>query len=132
MAASVGAKGSPGRTAGTNDMTARIIGILFLIAALAAAGFEVAAWIISGTYMPVTLGGLWYEAHRASLNAFQAGVQRYIAPWLWDYGIQWLLLWPAWAVLGVPGAILLWWGLWRRKRPRRRFFRRRKGKIHLG
>ncbi len=106
-------------------MIIRIIGALFILAALAAAGVEVVQWISSGTYKPVTLGGVWYMIHRASLNASQAGIQRYVAPWLWDPIITWILVQPAWAITGPPGAVLLWLGRPRKKRRRRAFFRRK-------
>ena len=105
-------------------MITRIIGALLILAALAAAGVELAQWISSGTYKSVTLGGLWYMVHRASLNASQAGIQRYVAPWLWDPGIVWLLVQPAWAITGLPGAVLLWLGRPKKKRRRRNLFRR--------
>ena len=104
-------------------MIARIIGVLLIIGALVAAGFEIAGWASNSAYKFVTLGGLWAEIHRASLNAAQAGVQRYVAPWLWDPIIVWVLLQPAWATLGVPGILFLWLG-WPRKKRRRRRFRR--------
>ncbi len=104
-------------------MITRIIGALLILAALAAAGVELVQWISSGTYKSVTLGGVWYEVHRASLNASQAGIQRYVAPWLWDPVIMWVLVQPAWATAGLPGAVLLWLGRPKKKRRRRSRFR---------
>jgi hypothetical protein len=102
-------------------MVIRIIGILFIIGALLAAGFEVAGWASSGSYKSITLGGLWYEIHRSSLNGAQAGVQRYLAPWLWDPIIIWILVRPVWLIAGVPGLLLTWLG-WPRKTKRRKRF----------
>jgi len=86
----------------------RIIGTLLLLAAVAAAGYEALAALQSGGWRPIALGELWYKLHSASLNGAQAGIQRYIAPWLWEPVITTVLLWPGWAVFGVPGAALLW------------------------
>ena len=99
-------------------MVLRVIGALFILAALVAAGMELVQWFSSGTYKPMTLGGLWYMFHRASLNASQAVIQRYIAPWLWDPTITWVLIQPVWATAGLPGAVLVWLG-WRKKKNRR-------------
>ena len=104
-------------------MIARIIGLLLIIGALVAAGFEIAGWASSGTYKFVTLGDVWYATHRASLNTAQAVVQRYLTPWLWDPAVVWLLVKLAWTTLGVPGILLLWLG-WPRKKRRPRRFRR--------
>ena len=103
-------------------MIVRIIGALLVIGALTAAGFEIAGWASSGKYAFITLGDIWYATHKASLNTSQAVVQRYVAPWLWDPAIMWVLLRPAWASVGLPGLLLLWLGR-RRKKGKRRFRR---------
>lgn len=104
-------------------MITRIIGALLILAALVAAGIEVAQWISTGAYKPITLGGVWYDVHRASLNASQAGIQRYVAPWLWDPVIVWVLVKPAWTTVGLPGLLLLWLGRPKKRRRRARRFR---------
>ena len=48
----------PAPTAGTKNMITRIIGILLIIGALVAAGFEIAGFASSGAYKPITLGDL--------------------------------------------------------------------------
>jgi hypothetical protein len=101
-------------------MIIRIIGTMLILAALTAAGIELFQWYSTGAYKPVTLGGVWYMVHRASLNAAQAGIQRYVAPWLWDPIIIWVLVQPVWATAGLPGAGLLWLGWPRKKRRHRR------------
>ncbi len=96
----------------------RLIGWLFLVLAVAAAGQEIIAAVDAGAWRAVALGELWYRLHGASLNAAQAGIQRNIAPWLWEPVITTVLLWPAWAVFAVPGGVLAW--ACRRRRRRRR------------
>ncbi|MDH3241154.1 MAG: hypothetical protein OEO83_10860 [Alphaproteobacteria bacterium] len=100
-------------------MITRTIGILLVLAALIAAGVEIYDWRTTGTYKPLSTGEIWYKTHRASLNGAQAATQRYLAPWLWDPPMVWLLRQPAWAVAGVPGILLLLIGLSRRKKRRK-------------
>jgi hypothetical protein len=97
-------------------MILRTIGILLVLAALIAAGYEIYNWRATGTYKPLTTGEIWYKTHKASLNGAQAGIQRHVAPWLWDPPMVWLLQQPAWAVAGVPGFLFLLIGLRRRKK----------------
>lgn len=95
----------------------RILGWLLMALAVAALGWEaLAAWQGDG-WRIVPLGELWFKLDAQSLNASQAAVQRHVAPWLWEPVITTVLLWPGWAVFGVPGLLLLWVG--RRRSGRR-------------
>lgn len=95
------------------------IGWVLLLAALAAAGYELNAAIHNGAWHPVALGELWYRLSPDSLNLAQAVIQRYIAAWLWQPAIVSILRLPGWLVFGVPAVLLLW--LCRERRSRRRF-----------
>ena len=75
--------------------------------ALLALAYEFISFAESGTYRPIPAGELWFAAHVASLNLTQAMVQRYLHPFLWDPIIATVLRWPAWSLLGAPGAILV-------------------------
>lgn len=86
----------------------RFIGWVLLVLAVAAAGYEVMAALNAGGWRPIALGELWFKIHPASLNGAQAGIQRYIAPWLWEPGITTILRAPGWVVFGVPAVLLLW------------------------
>ena len=86
----------------------RIIGWLFVLAALVALAYEAMQALSAGGWRVIALGELWFELHAPSLNAAQAGIQRYVAPWLWEPGITTILLWPGWAVFGAPGLLLVW------------------------
>jgi len=101
----------------------RLIGWLLVLGAVAAAGVELYAVIGGDSWQPIVLGQLWYNIHPASLNAAQAGIQRYIAPWLWEPVITTILLLPVWFGFGVPGVLLIWWS--RRRNRRRGLFRDR-------
>ena len=85
----------------------RVLGWLLIVLAVATAGHEVIAWLDTGTYDRLAFGELWAKIDIASLNLVPAVVQRYLWPWLWDGVIQNLLLLPAWAVLSVPGILLV-------------------------
>jgi len=88
----------------------RFLGWLFVLAAIGAFGWEAWTAIQTGGWRLVPLGELWFKLDTASLNAAQAGIQRHVAPWLWEPVITTILQWPGWAVFGVPGLLLLWVG----------------------
>ena len=86
----------------------RIIGWILVVLAIATAGHEVFAWLISKSYKAFAFGQLWYLVDRASLNIFQAVIQRHVWPFLWDGVITHILLAPSWVVFGVPGLLIAW------------------------
>ena len=98
----------------------RFIGWTLIIAALAALGYDAFAWWQSGRFVMHVAGEQWHALHPNSLNMLQAGIQRQVWPYLWDPIVVTILLWPAWAVLGVPGALLAWGFRQRGYRRRRR------------
>jgi hypothetical protein len=95
----------------------RIIGWIIILLAIAAAGHEIIAAFEARSYHFKAFGELWYMIDRASLNVFQAAIQRHVWPFLWDGVIAYILLMPAWLVLGVPGTLIAW--LCRRRTIRR-------------
>ncbi len=86
----------------------RVIGWLLIFGAVAAAGYELSNVIGGEQWRRVALGELWYGIHAPSLNAAQAGIQRHVAPWLWEPVITTILLAPVWLAFGVPGMVLAW------------------------
>jgi hypothetical protein len=86
----------------------RVIGWLLLLAGLAALGRDLLDWYRTGAFAPMVAGQLWYDLHPASLNLVQAVIQRYVAPWLWDPVITTFLFFWVFAVLAVPGLLLVW------------------------
>lgn len=94
----------------------RAVGILLILIAAGILGHELLKYAETGSYHLIALGEFWYLVHRGSLNMFQAGVQRHIAPWLWDDVITRILLAPAWAVFGGLGLVI--WLLFRHRRRR--------------
>jgi hypothetical protein len=85
----------------------RVLGGVLCLVALVAGMADLSGWISSGGWRPGALGEHWFKINPYSLNLAQAVVQRYISVWLWETGIQTILLWPTWAIFGVPGLILL-------------------------
>lgn len=53
------------------------------------------------------LGAFWFRADPGSLNAFQAGVQRYVAPGLWTGIVVPVLRQPAWLVGAAAAALFI-------------------------
>jgi hypothetical protein len=79
---------------------------LLLAAALWPAAREAIA-AASGAHAFIPLGQLWFELDPPSLNMAQAGIQRHVAPWLWEDVVQPVLELPAWPALLALGAALL-------------------------
>lgn len=94
----------------------RIIGWILVIAAVAVFARDILSSIDTGALELMSAGELWFQLHNGSLNLAQAVIQRYVSPSLWDPVIVTVLIWPATAVLGVPGMILV---RLCRKRPRK-------------
>ena len=87
-------------------MILRTSGLVFLLAALGAVGFDVAQWVSTDTFRFHSAGELWFKLDPGSLNLAQAIIQRYILVGLWDPILIAVLQYPATAVLGIPGLLL--------------------------
>tara|TARA_R110002072_G_scaffold226299_2_gene383268 strand:- start:64 stop:387 length:324 start_codon:yes stop_codon:yes gene_type:complete len=89
----------------------RVIGWIFLIAALAVLARDVLASIDAGALSLIAAGELWFTLHQTSLQVAEPAIARHIpviGPWLWHPVISTLLTWPALFVFGVPGLVLTW------------------------
>ena len=89
----------------------RLFAWLLIILALALAGLEVSEFFRTGAYESRSLGRLWFQLDRGSLNLVQAAIQRHVTPSLWDPVLVSVLKTPTWAafaVLGGLGALILW------------------------
>jgi hypothetical protein len=92
----------------------RILGWLLIALALLALGGDALGWLQSGLVTFATLGDFWRRLDTGSLEL----LQRWTPPAVWDPALVTLLGWPATAVLGAAGILLLI--LFRRREPKRR------------
>lgn len=92
----------------------RGIGFIMMLVALSTIGFDLGLIERDGAFSFRSLGEWWASFDVASLNTFQAGVERHVSPALWSV-IQPLLNLPAWATL-LPLGLLLLWLFWDPKR----------------
>ena len=98
-------------------MIGRLIGWIIFLAGLSVLVRDVLVWIDTKLWTPISLGQMWFDFSRSSLNLVQAVVQRYINPFLWDPIIVTILLCWAFAVFMVLGLLIL--ALCGRRAPRR-------------
>lgn len=100
-------------------MVVRGLGCVFLLLAVASAGWEAYLVLDGHGYRTVALGEIWFLADQTfgtgSLNLSQAVIQRYVSAWLWEAVLQRALGFPVWSVFGVIG-VALWWAGFKRKR----------------
>ncbi len=97
----------------------RFIGLWMVAGSLVALVIDGTKTIAASALTMTPMGLAWYSISPSSLMQTQEFVQRtvesYVGHWLWDPVIQWILMAPAWAVLGILGGWLLYTG--RRRRP---------------
>ncbi len=97
-------------------MIFRVLGAWCLLAAAVVLIIDATNSIAAGSWTATRLGQHWYNLHPASLNASQAGVERYVHPVLWDPIIVSILQTPSWIVFATLGVLLYWIGRRRRRR----------------
>ncbi len=94
----------------------RLLGVWLMLLAVIALVYDGTRMLAdNGALVFTSLGEHWYSIHPQSLNTAQAGIERHVAPFLWDPVITTILLLPAWIVVGGLGALLYLLG-YRRKR----------------
>jgi hypothetical protein len=85
----------------------RVIGWLLVAVGVFLVAREAWEWRMTGHWVVVPTGQLWFDLHKDSLLLLQPAIERYIWPPLWDPVITTVLEWPVWAVVGGLGLILL-------------------------
>ena len=85
----------------------RLIGWVFVLAALIILLIELRFWLTSGEWLLIPIGQLWYQLHSESLNIAQAVIQRYLHPYIWDPWILAILLTPSWPTFSTIGAVIV-------------------------
>lgn len=84
---------------------ARGFGLFVILLAVTILVYAVYRQFMDPAFAQTTLGEFWYRMGRETLNVFQAVVQRYVSPDLWDSVIVEILLMPAIHVLITLSAI---------------------------
>ena len=97
-------------------MILRLLGGWSLLVAVIALVIDVTRTLAADSLVMTRLGEHWFQLHAASLNASQAGIQRYVHPALWDPAILAVLQTPTWLIFALLGLVLFWIGR-RRARP---------------
>ena len=88
----------------------RIFGWILVIAAAVIFARDIMASLDAGAMSLMAAGGLWFRLHQTSLQVAEPAIARHIpviGPWLWHPVISTILTWPATAVIGVPGILLV-------------------------
>lgn len=96
----------------------RILGWLMIAVALLALGGDGLRWLETGMMTFIPLGDFWARLDPPTFNLLQAIGRDYLPPVLWDPGLATILRWPAVAVAGIFGLVLL--VLFRKRAPKRR------------
>lgn len=85
----------------------RFLGWFLVVIAVIALGRDLVALIAGESFRLAPLGEVWFKLHAGSLNMLQAGVERRLAPEIWDSVLAPVLQWPAVLIFAVPGILLL-------------------------
>jgi hypothetical protein len=96
----------------------RILGWLLMAVALLALGGDGLRWLETGMMSFIPLGDFWARLDPPTWTLLQKIGSDYLPPILWDPGLATLLRWPAVAVLGIFGLVLLL--IFRRRTTKRR------------
>jgi hypothetical protein len=82
---------------------ARLIGLLALAGAFAAAVIDAARWIAAGDWSPTSTGAALYQLSPKAVTGLQGFVENRIGPWAWNDVLVRALLAPAFVDLTVLG-----------------------------
>lgn len=95
----------------------RFVGFWFLAAALVALVIDGSKSIADSAMVTTSVAQYFLEYSPTTLQRLEFGVQNNLgSPWLWDTVFVNLLSWPAFAVLGIFGLILMLIGKRRKSR----------------
>ncbi len=85
----------------------RFLGWFLVAIGFIALGRDLVAIAAGESFRLAPLGEVWFKLHSASLNMLQAGIERRIAPEVWDSVVAPALQWPTVLFFAVPGVLLL-------------------------
>ncbi len=83
----------------------RVLGWFFLALAVFSLAFDLFSFFKTSSFSFSQLGENWFNVHAGSLNLLQAVTERYISPYVWDYGFSQLLFLPTIVVMTVLGGL---------------------------
>lgn len=95
-----------GLVARSDIRAARILGWFSIAWGMAVLIVEGFGWYDKGDWIVMPAEQLWSQIDRGSLNAFESVLERNF-PSSIAAGGEWLLSWPAWAILGILGVFFL-------------------------
>ena len=84
---------------------ARLIGVIALAGAFAAAVIDGARWIAAGDWAPTSTGAALYALSPKALVGAQSFVESHLGVWAWDDVLFRALLAPAFVVLTILSAL---------------------------
>lgn len=88
--------------------TFKAIGYIFMAVALLRVWFDFSATTLQDReFRLAEAGAVWAGFHRESLLGLQPGVERYLAPWVWESVIAPVLYTPLAPILAVLGVFFL-------------------------
>ena len=88
----------------------RFVGLCLIATAFITLVVDGTKSIAASALVFTPLGAGWFSLHAPSLNVFQAVVERYTFPFLWDPIILTVLLLPVWLVIAAFGLLFLFTG----------------------
>ena len=88
----------------------RFIGLCFVAIAFITLVVDGTKSIAASSLIFTPLGEGWFSLHPASLNLFQALIERYTFPFIWDSVILHIMLVPVWIVIAALGFLLMYIG----------------------
>ena len=83
------------------------IGWILVLMGLGALGYDLMILLEKGTFKMSVWGELWYELHPGSLNLYQALIERYVHPAIWDQFLAPLLLYKAFYLFAITGLVMV-------------------------
>ena len=89
-------------------LVGRVVGYMFMLAALAILGRDCFAWYDTGAFVPIRFGELWGVLHNRSYLGFGELVRDYLPGWVWSPVLSTLFAIQAFALAAILGIALAW------------------------
>ncbi|MDE0808478.1 MAG: hypothetical protein OSB69_03945 [Alphaproteobacteria bacterium] len=83
------------------------IGWILLALGVAILCHDLVKWLLTDSFVLIDAGSFWFAVHETSLKFAEPAIARYVHPFLWHPVMSTILLGPAFIVIGLPGALLV-------------------------